>query len=491
MLRRHAGAHARPRMLIGLVLSMLLGGCAAGPVAIAPVAPDGGAAKTASPDSPPAVAAAETPRRTGPWIGAAGASDFVLAGTTDTSLGVWVDVPTAQDRAHAPASVALVIDTSGSMAGAKIENARATARELVEKLADGDIVSIHTFADGAEERVAPTILSARTRPTILRVIAGLVPSGGTNLFEGLRLGEARALAAPQSHPVRRVVLISDGQANIGPSSPEILGSLAARGAESGTQVTAIGVGLEYDENTLNALAVRSSGRLYHVSEPREMSAMLDKELALLQATAATNAVVEIVPAPGVEVWGADGMQAQRGANGALLVPLGTMFGGQHREMLVRVRVRAEGDGTRPLASVRLKFRDPSDGNLERMQEVVARYQITNDKAVVAAHVNDKATTIVATWEASQATLAAAKDVNEGRYEAADKNLAEAEAKLRKSAAMAKNADDRRRAEANVARISQARAAAKPAAMGPGAPPAPAPRARALDINEAGMKAAGF
>src|SRR5262249_12088553 len=249
------------------------------------------------------------------------------------------------------------------------------ARELIDKLSDGDIVSIITFSDEVHERVPPTVLDRGSRAALLRVVASLEPSGGTNMFDGLRLGEHRALQSPATHPVRRVVLISDAMANVGPSSPDVLGAVAAKGADGGVQVSAIGVGLDYDERTLDALAVRSSGRLYHLNEPREMTAILDREIGLLQATAATGALVQVAPAPGVTILGADGVRIDRQPNGSVQLPLGTMFGGQHREMALRVRVEAAGEGGRALASVRLRFRDPGDGGLERVQEVVARYQV--------------------------------------------------------------------------------------------------------------------
>ncbi len=259
------------KSLLGVLMACVLGGCAAAPVAapITPVKPVAGAAEDASTAtvSPKVVAAPDEPLRSpsGPWVGAAGASDFVMAGVSETVLGVWIDVPAASQKKHAPASVALVIDVSGSMAGAKMENARSAARSFVEKLADGDLVSVHTFSDEASELVPPTLLDRSSRAAIGRILDGLQPAGGTNLFDGLRLGERRSFNAPATHPVRRVVLISDGAANIGPKAPEILGELAARGAENGIQVTAVGVGIDYDEHTLNALAMRSSGRLYHIS----------------------------------------------------------------------------------------------------------------------------------------------------------------------------------------------------------------------------------
>jgi Ca-activated chloride channel family protein len=480
-----------------VVLACVLGGCAAAPLP-APIAPDTTPAKpiagddTAKAAATVRVAAPDEPSRspTGPWVGAAGASDFVMAGVSDTVLGVWVDVPNPSQKQHAPAAVALVIDVSGSMAGSKIENARLAARSLVEKLADGDIVSIHTFSDDARERVAPTVLDRGSRVAIDRVIDSLEVSGGTNLFDGLRLGESRSFSAPATHPVRRLVVISDGVANIGPSTPEILGELASRGAESGVQVTAVGVGIDYDEHTLNALAMRSNGRLYHISEPRELSAMLESELGLLQATAATNAVLEVVPAPGVQILGVDGLRTEWGPSGALRFQLGTMFGGQHREMAIRVRVTAQVDGTHPLASVRFHFRDTADGNLDRVQEVVARYQVTSDHVAVEQHLNAKTQTIVTSQEASRAALAAVENLNKGSYESAEKDLAVAETKLRASAVTASNAVDKQRMIVAAGKMADARVKTKAAAA---APPAakPSMRSPALDVNAAAVRSMGF
>jgi Ca-activated chloride channel family protein len=269
--------------------------------------------------------------------------------------------------------------------------------------------------------------------------------------------------------------------------------MAARGAQAGVQVSAIGVGLDYDEHTLDALAMRSNGRLYHLDEPREMTAILDKEIGLLQATAATGAIVEVVPAPGVVVLGAEGVQMDR-VGMAVRMPLGTMFGGQHRELILKVRVSADPNAIgagRPLASVRLLFHDPMDGGVERVQEVIARYQVTNDAARVEASASGRTRAITATFQAGEVTVAAAQRVNDGRYEDADRKLAEAEARLKSVAAHAKEDSDRQRVLAAATRIGNARGVLRADAAAPAPPSAPARRARALRLNQAGMSDLGF
>jgi Ca-activated chloride channel family protein len=189
----------------------------------------------------------------------------------------------------------------------------------------------------------------------------------------------------------------------------------------------------------------------------------------------------------VQVLGVDGVRADWSSGGALRVPLGTMFGGQHREMLVRVRVTAPAEGTHALASVRLHFRDPAEGNLERVQEVIARYQVTADPQVVASRQNARTQTIAAMMDAGKAAVDAAQQVNSGNFAAAEQQLAVAESKLRDTASRARSADEKARATAAATVMAQQRSAARAAAAKPKA----AQRADALEMNSAGMKAMGY
>jgi len=474
--------------------AFVISGCgsAASPAPKAPLA--GAGAAIATDDG---AAADDGVRRAanGSWIGAGFESEALLAGTEEATLGVWVDAPRTRPRTRTPVDLALVIDTSGSMAGAKLESARAAAKMLLESLKDGDIVSIDTFNDEARPLVAPAAISAETRAGMISAVSELHVGGSTNMFDGLALGEAHVARAPATHTVRRVVVISDGIANVGPATPAALGQLAERGVRLHAQVTSLGVGTDYDENTLNALAVRSSGRLYHIGEPREMTAMLKHEVDLLESTVASDAFVEIVPAPGVQIVGADGIRADRGEDGSLKIPLGALFGGQHKEALVRVRVNgadaapasAAGAQERPFASVRLHFRDPGEGDLERVQEVVARAAWTNDESVVASHANAKTQSIVAVQGAAKLEMDAAQQVNRGQFAAADDRLAAAEKKLSEQARASKDKGEQQRLAQAAQTVASARATTKAAA----AAPAPVQRDSALKLNKAGMGDLGY
>jgi Ca-activated chloride channel family protein len=268
--------------------------------------------------------------------------------------------------------------------------------------------------------------------------------------------------------------------------------IAEQATPFGVQVTAMGVGLDYDELTLNELAVRSSGRLYHLEDSHQMSSIVETELALLQSTVATGASVEIVPAPGIQLVGVSGVRTEWAGGGALRVPIGAIFGGQRRELLVRFRVVDKGlTGSNSLMSARLNYLDASDGAMPRVIEAVVRAERTDDPALVREHENRNVQAIVAMQQAAEIANAARAQVGEGRFDDADAGLARAERQLRDNAAQAKHADDKRRMMQAAERVSASRRSVQNAKAAPAPARAKASRASSLMLNDTAMESMGF
>jgi Ca-activated chloride channel homolog len=467
-----------------LPAALLLGGCAAGGALDEPPR----AYPIASPPSPipvAIVAGASTPPR---WIGVAPESDAILATGGDTYVGIWIAVPESEPvGARAPLDLALVVDTSGSMEGQKITNARAAARTLASSLPDGDIVSVVSFSDAARVVAGPSQLGPDTRARFLSVISELHADGSTNMAAGLQLGDAQLARAPATHPVRRLVLISDGQANVGLSSAEGLGALAEAGLAYGAQVTSMGVGNDYDENTLNAIAVRTNGRLYHLPENQEMASVLRREVDLLGGTLASEAVVEVVPGAGVQILGSDDANLSApGSGGTLVLPIGTLFRGQRREALVRIRV-APGTaavGTRGLVTARLHYRGAA--NAAQVQEVVASAEPVADAAIVRTRANGRAHAMAAVYEANREKIQAAQELSRGDAHAAEQRLGRVAAVLVQAATSAKDAPTKQRLADEADQTRRQQATTKAAAS---APPM-VQRSQALELNAPAAAPAG-
>ena len=97
----------------------------------------------------------------------------------------------------------------------EIVNARMAAASFLDGLTDGDIVSVYSFNTDVTELAPPTPVSSATRAVLLQRVQCLYASGGTNLHDGLLAGRLATDRAPATHPVRRIVMISDGRATVG------------------------------------------------------------------------------------------------------------------------------------------------------------------------------------------------------------------------------------------------------------------------------------
>lgn len=446
----------------------------------------------AEPTGDPAIVAQQQAEIDRPWVDAATASDFLLIGQHEQTFGVWIDVPEKLGVGHVPTAMTLAIDTSGSMRGEKIAHAREAALRLLEEMEDGDRIGVVTFDSSARVLVPPQELDAHSRRRISNLLEELSADGGTAMHEGLRTAESQLWNAPDTHLVRRLVMISDGKATVGPTSADELGRVAEVGVQRGVQVTSIGVGVHYDEHTLNALAIRTSGRLHHVEHSNQLPGIVEEEMALLDATGAAEARVELVAAPGVRFIGTDTARSEWGQQGTLVVPLGTMFEGQRRELLVRARVDdARSEGPKVLASVRLHFRDPSEGGVPRVQEAVLRATMTDDPALVAKHENSRLQTLLAVREASSMTQVASRNLNDGDFDEADLALAQAEDRLVRQAKTAKTAEERKQVEQTVTRVRKSRKKIKKAKKAPAPARAAAGRSLSLEANADAMDLDGF
>ncbi len=432
--------------------------------------------------------------QTGGWLHAAPVQTDVLENSDgSTWVGFWIDTPAqAGATARPPLDVALVVDTSGSMSGAKIESARMAAASFLDGLSDGDLVSLYSFSDSVTELAPPTVMSAGTRAELLRRVRGLYAAGGTNLHDGLLAARMATDRAPDSHPVRRIVLISDGRATSGNTDSGAIGDVAAQATEHGTQVTAIGVGVDYDEAMLNTMAVRSAGRMYHLEAPQQMASILHNELELLGETVAANVMIEFTPGEGVVIEDSDTVRIDR-RGGVVRVPLGSLYSAQHREVLLRARIPTTGANARSLGRARLVWQRPQESTVREDAPMELSYNLTRDAAAPARSTQERVQAMVVSWEASQSQLRATQLLNQGQAERAEAELAHAEQRIQQAQAQYHFSDDTVRGSLarQSAGIARGRAAASSASQAPAAARPARARAAALENNASAMDALGF
>ena len=173
-------------------------------------------------------------------------------------------------RKRAPLAVALVIDKSGSMgAGDKMENAKLGAMEALGMLDARDRAAVIVYDSNAYVLAKAT--GAGETEDFRRKIARVTAGGNTALYDGVAAGMSEISRFAGDGMALRVILLSDGLANVGPSSVSELSALGRRLSREDAAVTTIGLGLDYDEDLMTALASESGGNAYFAKNSRVLA----------------------------------------------------------------------------------------------------------------------------------------------------------------------------------------------------------------------------
>lgn len=397
---------------------------------------------------------------------------------------LFAEVAAGEDRAgaagpSAPMNLALVIDRSGSMKGDRIANAMTAAVGAIERLRDGDSVTVVAFDSAAQVVVPPTRVSSSSRPSMEGAVRNIRIGGDTCISCGmLEAMQQLAQTSLSGDRVNRMILLSDGATNSGIKDVPGLRAMANRMTGKGVTISTIGVDVDFDEKVMAALANEGNGRHYFVANASGLPAVFSQEFDDILASVAKEAELSIELAPGVEVAEVFDRSFRREGS-KIIVPFGTFSAKQEKTVLVRLTVPADREGSRPVADVKLAYRDlvkKTDGSCGGSLAVAVRDDGSEQKELdpfVAARVERSRTA---------STLTEANRLFEsGRIAEARAKLATRQVELKKteneSLALAKVAATTapRRAAKSLDRDFEDQLGAVAAADRNFAPPPPAPR----------------
>lgn len=285
-----------------------------------------------------------------------------------------------------PVDIGVVMDASGSMsARGKVDYAKSAAKLLASNMESGDVYSLVTFSDDASVVIPATPVT--DAHALHRAVDRILEGGGTNLYAGLDKGAGEVRRSLGDGHVGRVVLLSDGHANVGITDPDALGRYVATLASQGVTVSTVGLGLDYNEDLLARLADLGGGTYDFVDDPRELQAVFTDELERTASIVARSTVVTVELPLGVEPLEVIGWDATPTSNG-WKVSLGDVYAGETRKIVARVRVQADALGEMPVASVGAAYHDVVDGTLGA-SSAEAAVDVTDQIAVVEASVNEE------------------------------------------------------------------------------------------------------
>ena len=257
---------------------------------------------------------------------------LALDGEHDVHVMLELAVPAAaHDAAREPLQLAVVLDRSGSMSGGPLRTVAQAAAYLVDRLQADDGVALVTYDDEAE-LIAPL---GADRATALAALRAVTSGGMTNLSGGWLLGREQLATVTGA---RRILLLTDGQANRGITDDATLAALVGAAAGEGIGTTCIGVGEHFNEDLLGHLADAAGGNYRFLERADDAPQAFAEEFTDLVALVAQNVSVEVRPHPAVEVLGVLNDLPSTPVDGGVRIQIGDAYAGQRRRVVLRLHV---------------------------------------------------------------------------------------------------------------------------------------------------------
>jgi len=321
---------------------------------------------------------------------------------------------------HAPVNIAIVLDKSGSMEGEKIAKAREAAIMAIERLGGEDILSVVLYDTTVRVLVPATKVSDKEE--IFRKLREVRAGGTTALFGGVSKGAEEIRKFLSDHRVNRVILLSDGLANVGPKSPSQLGDLGASLIKEGISVSTIGLGLDYNEDLMSRLAAKSDGTVYFAEKARDLVKVFDQEFGRALSAVAQEIQTEIRCAPGVRPVRVLGREGEIHGQ-TVQVFINNLYGGREKSIVLEVEVHPGAQGaTRKIAWVSVRYDNMMTRKADELtREIEASF--TASKSLIEERTNAKVMVDVVKLIASEQSMLAMRLRDKGKIEEAKAALA--------------------------------------------------------------------
>lgn len=245
----------------------------------------------------------------------------------------------------------IVLDRSGSMGGPKIANAREAARYCINELASDDRLSLVIFDDKIDVLIPNQ--SANDKHQLASLLNRVSARGSTALHEAWVKGGIEVSSCLVQEGINRVLLITDGLANVGlVNTDEIVSQ--ARGLNSrGVSTSTIGIGDDFNEELLIPMAENAGGNAWHAKSPDDLRNIFEVELKGLISQFASAVSMGVVPADGVRIIGVLN-EFELNENGRYILP--NLQSGGPLDVVVQLKVPAKDAGTKlRLADIKIGY----------------------------------------------------------------------------------------------------------------------------------------
>lgn len=276
-------------------------------------------------------------------------------------------------RERPPLNFAPVLDISGSMQGEKVAHAREAVRQAVRCLHAGDVFSLVTFSNEVKCPFEPVEVEAHIVEAVESALQEITAGGMTALSGGLEKGIENALK--QKKDANLVLLLSDGQANVGEADLEKVGQQAWQARQQGLLVSTLGVGPDYNEALMTEIATQGGGRFYHIENANKIPAFVAGELGEVAALAARDARIQLNIPKGATLIPLSAAYPVQQIGEQAVVSVGDIPCDIELEIPLRLALLAQPAGAKLSLEGNLEFRSPAGNEIALpINRVTVRFQ---------------------------------------------------------------------------------------------------------------------
>ncbi|MBI1385229.1 MAG: VWA domain-containing protein [Rhizobiales bacterium] len=346
-----------------------------------------------------------------------GQSAVVPGKTTTIYLRINLEgVRPETEAARTPVNVAIVVDRSGSMQGAKLDSAKEAAIMALSRLEQRDIAAIVAYNHEVDIVLPATRVDGHAE--MIADIKRLTAAGRTALYAGTREGVAQVKKFLADNRVNRVILLSDGLANVGPSTPDELGALGREAVKDGISVTTIGLGLGYNEDLMAKLAYNSDGNHAFVEKEDDLVRIFNQEFGDVLSVVAQDVVIEINCHTGFRPKRVLGREAEIDG-GRVTMRLNQLYGAQEKYVVLELEVPADGAaGDAAIADVGVRYRGTAAGASEQNVTSQVRGRLTRSETEAEASLDKDVMADVVLQVSNEVSEQAVRLRDQGQVEAA-------------------------------------------------------------------------
>lgn len=210
------------------------------------------------------------------------------------------DPDPTQQKVRGPYHLSLVIDRSGSMSGEPLFEAVRCAKHIVDRLEPSDIASLVVFDDRVKT-LAPA-QPVGNRKALYAALAQIGPGGSTNLHGGWKTGAETLLPQAKEAALARVILLSDGNANVGETTDTAaIAALCAEIAASGVTTSTYGIGRNFNEELMVEMAKKGHGNPYYGDTAADLFEPFAEEFDLIANLYARHVRLSLTTPEGVKI----------------------------------------------------------------------------------------------------------------------------------------------------------------------------------------------